>query len=125
VTCPVTRKDACTPDADARRKPRDGVVPCGPVSLPDGPSPGPRLQLATTALTTPARPVASSPLTPAQRADIQLLSVDRSHFARYPMPRWSTEGERGDAYVSRIHRETTISERIEAWRALFAKTTKS
>jgi hypothetical protein len=54
------------------------------------------------------------------RARVDLLTVDRSHFAKYPLPRWSQEGERGDALVTTYHQSLTEGERVEAWRCLFA-----
>src|SRR5581483_8624354 len=54
------------------------------------------------------------------RARIDLLAVDRSVFAKYPLPRWSQEGERGDALVSAYRRGLTEGERVDAWRCLFA-----
>lgn len=76
----------------------------------------PRLQLAT-----PVRSpsIVRPPLTLEQRTKLESLAVDRSHFRWYALPRWSHEGEDGDAYVVRIHRETTEGERMAAWRCLF------
>ncbi len=84
----------------------------------------PRLQLAT-----PAQPVADlselseiaqtrPALTADQRARLDRLAIDRAHFDRYPLPRWSPEGEKGEAYARSIREETTISERIAALKAL-------
>jgi len=58
-------------------------------------------------------------LSAADRARVDLASVDRSHLDHYPMPRWSEEGERGDARVAAYHQELTAGERMAAWRALF------
>jgi hypothetical protein len=80
----------------------------------------PRLSLAVVPSPTRPRP----PLTAEQRADVDVFyRVDRSHFAHYPLPRWSPEGQKGDAWVTQQHAATTIGERIEAWRILFEKHT--
>lgn len=59
-------------------------------------------------------------LSAADRARVDLARVDRSHLDHYPLPRWSEEGERGDAMVTALHQDLSAGERIAAWRALFS-----
>jgi len=74
----------------------------------------PRLKLAT-----PERRPDRPGLTDARKAKIDALSVDRSHLAHYPLPRWSPDGERGDQRIQRRFRsDPTIAERIDALRRM-------
>jgi len=59
-------------------------------------------------------------LSASDRARVDLASVDRAHLDHYPLPRWSEEGERGDAIVTAYHHDLSAGERIAAWRALFS-----
>ncbi len=81
---------------------------------------GPRLQLATPRSSEITRPA----LTDAQRSRVDQYRIDRSHFVHYPLPLWCPDGEVGDAYVTTIHRATTITQRIAAWRGLFQLTVR-
>lgn len=89
--------------------------------MPDVVASVPRLQLAAIL---PSRTLSRPAVSAARRVELEQRTVDRSHFATYPLPRWSVEGERGDAKVTRIHQQTTIAERMAAWRILFTKHTK-
>ncbi len=52
----------------------------------------------------------------AQRIDA--LSVDRSRFIGCPMLRWSVEAEAHEPQWEQLRAETTLAERIAAWRKL-------
>lgn len=61
-----------------------------------------------------------------QRAEISLrrqrineLTVDRSRFDGCPLQRWSPEAEAREPEYQAIRTETTLAERMAAWRWFF------
>lgn len=55
----------------------------------------------------------------AQRIDA--LGVDRTVFARYPVPRWSPEAEAREPAWRQLRSDVTLGERIAVWRVWFAR----
>ena len=54
----------------------------------------------------------------AQRIDA--LSVDRSGMATVPLRPWSPEAADAEERLEALRAETTMAEKVEAWRILFA-----
>ncbi len=75
----------------------------------------PRLQLA--AILSP-QAVSHPPVSAARRVELEQRTVDRSHFATYPIPLWSPEGVKAEAWLRPIREGTTIAERLAAYRGL-------
>ena len=51
---------------------------------------------------------------------IDALAVDRSRFLNAPLARWSEEAMSREPRYELIRQDTTMTERAEAWRRLFA-----
>ncbi len=75
----------------------------------------PRLQLA--AILSP-QAVSHPPVSAARRVELEQRTVDRSHFATYPILPWSVEGQKAEAWLRPIREGTTIAERLAAYRGL-------
>ena len=65
------------------------------------------------------RLVDQSAATSLRRQRIDALRVDRSRFEACPMPRWSAEAESREPEFQAIRAETTLADRMEAWRIFF------
>jgi hypothetical protein len=57
----------------------------------------------------------------ARSARIDALSVDRTAVLAMSLPRWSPEAEEQEERFAAIRAETTLAERAEVWRVLFAR----
>ncbi len=53
---------------------------------------------------------------------IDALGVDRSRFVHMPQHVWSVEAEASEGRLAGIRAGVTLAERVNCWRALFART---
>jgi hypothetical protein len=68
------------------------------------------------AVVVPSRALSRPAVSAARRVELEQRNVDRSHFKTYPLPRWSVEGQKAEAWLRPIREETTIAERLAAYR---------